>query len=85
MDPLQGLQSAMGPAAPSQVSQQAAVYMDGSKGPFRCDHCIHFHAPSSCETVAGPIDPAGCCDLFEPSSSSSMMGAGRVVDNQQGM
>ena len=40
-------------------------YEDGSQGPFRCDQCEHFQAPGSCQKVSGPIDPAGCCNLFE--------------------
>ena len=41
------------------------LYMDASEGPFRCDHCEYFKAPGSCELVAGSIDPAACCSLYE--------------------
>jgi hypothetical protein len=31
-----------------------------------CGNCLHFQGPSSCELVAGQIDPQATCDLFEP-------------------
>jgi hypothetical protein len=49
------------------VDPEAARYM----GPeSRCHACIHFDGTSSCEVVAGPIDPEGVCMLFIPDTSS---------------
>jgi len=41
------------------------LYMGSESGPFECQNCEYFKAPSSCELVAGNIDPKGCCSLFE--------------------
>ena len=41
------------------------VYMNGTQGPFRCDHCDYFIKPNACELVAGKIEGAGCCNKFE--------------------
>ena len=60
---LKGLQDAE--PEQHQMSKAAVVYMDGDQGPFRCDHCEYWKNPNSCEIVAGYIDPAGCCNLFE--------------------
>lgn len=46
------------------------LYMASDKGPFECQHCEYFHAPSSCELVNGTIDPKGCCSLYEPKGKS---------------
>jgi hypothetical protein len=52
------------------MSQNAVVYMGGELGPFRCDHCEYFKAPSSCAIVEGQIDPEGCCNVYEPAPAS---------------
>jgi hypothetical protein len=56
-------------ASKSQIvvinGKDTPLYMGPEEGPFRCDHCEYFHTPSSCELVAGSIDPAACCSLFE--------------------
>lgn len=44
-----------------QVSPESAKYMPPD---MRCQSCIHFMEPGSCEVVSGPIDPAGVCLLF---------------------
>lgn len=64
MKQLEGLKSAVS-AAPDKRDKAVVVYMDGDKGPFRCDHCEYFTKPNGCEIVEGFIDPAGCCNLFE--------------------
>lgn len=48
-----------------KTSKTAVVYMDGEKGPFRCDNCSEFEAPNGCEIVEGYIDPEGCCNLYK--------------------
>lgn len=58
---LEGLKS----AGPEKRSKAVVVYMDGDKGPFRCDHCEYYTNPNKCEIVEGFIDPAGCCNLYE--------------------
>lgn len=40
--------------------------MAAQKGPFRCDHCHEFRAPDGCIKVAGKIEPAACCNLYDP-------------------
>lgn len=45
------------------VDQTAARYF----GPDSiCQVCTHFLEPDACEVVAGVIDPAGRCSLFNP-------------------
>jgi len=52
----------------AKSTQTAVVYMKGDQGPFRCNHCEYFSAPKSCRIVEGPIDPTGCCNLYQPES-----------------
>lgn len=59
--PLEGLKE----SKPEKSSKLTVVYMDGDKGPFRCDHCEYFSKPNGCHIVEGFIDPAGCCNLYE--------------------
>lgn len=62
--PLKGLKEAK-PEPFEKTSKASVVYMDGDKGPFRCDHCEYFSKPNGCKIVNGYIDPAGCCNLYE--------------------
>lgn len=48
----------------AQATKQASGYLPPADGPFQCAHCQHFHAPGSCELVAGAIAPMGCCNLY---------------------
>lgn len=50
----------------SKIDPQHAGYMGSESGPFECQHCHFFSAPSACMVVAGPIDPQGCCNNFQP-------------------
>lgn len=50
-----------------KISLQTSGYMGPEAGPFECQHCTHFEGPNACAIVQGKIDPAGCCNLFEPS------------------
>lgn len=47
------------------VSPAIACYMGPEDGPFQCGRCVHFIESGECEIVSGPIDPGGCCNLFE--------------------
>jgi len=49
-----------------KVDQSIVLYMTGDQGPFRCDHCVNWQGNGKCAIVNGQIDPAGCCNLFEP-------------------
>ena len=51
-------------AASSKMSQKAAGYVGKPKGKQRCDNCVQWAAPASCNIVAGPISPAGWCNLY---------------------
>lgn len=67
--PLMGLKSASpdfgaSPSDSDKSSPDEAGYQPPEQGPFHCAGCIHFHGPSSCELVAGSIDPEGCCNLY---------------------
>lgn len=46
------------------------AYMTSDKGPFMCNRCQYFNEPNSCQKVEGEIDPAGCCNLFEPMTTN---------------
>ena len=51
-------------AAPSKMSQKAAGYQGKPKGKQRCDNCVQWAPPASCNIVASPISPAGWCNLY---------------------
>ena len=52
---------------------QASGYVTPDLGPFECDNCTHFQAPSSCDNpqvmsdpeVNGQVEAKGCCNLFK--------------------
>ena len=48
-----------------KVDPTIAGYLGPEDGPFQCARCIHFDGQGSCNVVAGPIDPEGCCNLFQ--------------------
>lgn len=48
-----------------KVDPDISGYMSSDKGPFECQRCVHFEGPASCGVVSGPIDPRGCCNLFD--------------------
>ena len=51
------------PGGGGNVDPAVARYL----GPeSRCQGCVHFSEPGSCEIVAGAIDPQGVCSLFTP-------------------
>lgn len=55
-------------------------YQGPENGPFMCGHCEYFVAPGSCQKVSGPIDPKGCCNLYE-----SVGGGAKVGTTGQGV
>jgi hypothetical protein len=46
------------------MSQKAAGYVGKPKGKQRCDNCVQWAPPASCNIVAGPIRPSGWCNLY---------------------
>jgi hypothetical protein len=71
---LTGTALALGTAAAATVASQAtaqeklsqadAKYQGTPKGDQRCDDCILFQLPNTCEVVQGEISPSGWCQLF---------------------
>ena len=55
-------------AASAKVSKQTAGYQEASKVQAHCSSCSFFQAPSSCNYVDGPINPAGWCTLYHAKS-----------------
>lgn len=51
-----------GPNEPGSVHYQAQA----PDARMQCGMCKNFIPPASCGLVAGRIDPAGTCDLFQP-------------------
>lgn len=62
--PADGMATGAGKRPMGDVNYRAATDMAKS-----CGDCLHFQPPSGCELVAGNIDPAATCDLFEVGSS----------------
>jgi len=56
--------------AEAKVTQKAAGYQDHPKQGHQCSGCSHFHAPDSCDLVAGKISPNGWCRFFSPKITS---------------
>lgn len=48
-----------------------AGYREATDPEQRCEMCLNFDGRSACAKVAGPVDAAGVCDLFE--SATPMM------------
>lgn len=48
------------------LDQGIVLYLGPEAGPFQCDHCIHWQAPSACQVVSGEIHPQGLCHVFTP-------------------
>ena len=61
-----------GDAEPGDGTQLSG-YATADLGPFECENCQHFTAPSSCShpfviadpDVNGQVDPEGCCNYFK--------------------
>ena len=51
-------------AAAAKMSQASVGYRNSPNGSQSCANCRLFVAPSSCQTVAGPISPKGWCKIY---------------------
>ena len=49
-----------------KMAKQDAGYRDTPRGAMRCDRCVQFQPPESCNVVQGAISPSGSCSLFTP-------------------
>ncbi len=49
---------------PVKLAQKDVAYQEQPKGDQRCSKCLHFLPPSSCQLVAGTINPNGWCALY---------------------
>ena len=54
--------------AQQKLTQAIAKYQDHPNGAQRCDLCIQFKAPATCQIVDGTISPQGWCQFFGPKS-----------------
>lgn len=73
-------QAAVPSSAPNpDTNPQDPDYEGPENGPFRCDNCTYFQAPSQCSqptvmssptTPNGQVDPAGCCKFFNSMAAS---------------
>lgn len=66
-----GLMGALGVSgrqalAAAKMGKQDAGYRDSPRGGMRCDRCVQFQPPESCNVVQGEISPSGSCYLFAP-------------------
>ncbi len=52
--------------AGAKMAKQDAGYRDAPRGSARCDRCVQFQPPESCNVVQGAISPSGSCTLFAP-------------------
>ena len=51
-------------AQQTKQSKAATQYQDSPKGDQRCDNCVFFQPPKSCQVVEGNISPQGWCNLW---------------------
>lgn len=64
---------------------QQSGYVTPELGPFECDNCEHFEAPSSCNhpmvvsdpEVQGQVEAKGCCNYFKSLSGAAPAGPAR--------
>lgn len=61
-------------ATKAKASKEEASYQHYPHQHKRCDHCVNFDKPSTCEKVEGEISKHGYCKLFEASRSSRWYG-----------
>ena len=60
----QGLTPRPAAAASAKLQPTDIGYQAKPRGGLRCEQCVNWQAPSSCQVVAGVIDPNGWCGLF---------------------
>lgn len=71
-EPSSGPVTDHGDAEPGDGTQLSG-YVTPDLGPFECENCQHFTAPSSCShpfviadpEVNGQVDAEGCCNYFK--------------------
>ena len=56
--------SAFAQAAGNKISQKIAKYRPRPHGIQRCEICVQFRPPNSCQLVLGEINPKGWCQYF---------------------
>ena len=56
--------AAEGTAEKDKISHAEAEYQQQPKGQQRCEICLQFRPPASCELVDGTITPRGWCQYF---------------------
>ena len=59
-----GLVARPATATAPKLSQKAAGYQATPKGKLRCDTCMQWKPPASCQVVEGVISPAGWCKIY---------------------
>ena len=52
------------PASAAKVAQSVVKYQDSPKGEQKCENCLHFQAPSSCQSVDGTVAANGWCMIY---------------------
>jgi hypothetical protein len=48
----------------NKISQKSAKYRPQPHGIQRCEICVQFRPPNSCQLVSGEINPKGWCQYF---------------------
>jgi len=51
-------------AARTKLKKRVAKYQDHPKGIQRCEICLQFRPPGTCQLVEGEISPHGWCQYF---------------------
>jgi hypothetical protein len=59
-----GLVARPATAASPKLSQKAAGYQATPNGKLRCDTCMQWKPPASCQVVEGVISPSGWCKIY---------------------
>ena len=59
-----GLVARPATAAAPKLSQKAAGYQTTPNGAQRCDNCMQWRPPASCQVIDGVISKAGWCKIY---------------------
>jgi hypothetical protein len=59
-----GLAARPATAAAPKLSQKSAGYQTTPNGAQRCDNCMQWRPPASCQVVDGVISKAGWCKIY---------------------
>jgi hypothetical protein len=51
-------------SAQQKLSKADAKYQEQPNGQQRCEICLQFRPPASCQIVSGEISPKGWCQFF---------------------